>query len=166
MPSIRLVLLASAFVLAACGGGGPRGPGGPGGPGGRGLSPAAAEMNAAVTCRIKSYAGADGAVARTALDAGLRAEFAAADISGDGGLQKDEIAALNAARSQRCDSEPLIDWEGAGRMTYTAYAARIFTLFDRADANADGVLDPAEMQAAGMPRRGIAPPRSSSAGPG
>ena len=163
MPPIRLAVLATTIALAACGHGGSRGPGGPGT---RGPSATATEMTAAVSCRIKAYAAADGTVARTALDTGLRAEFSAADTSGDGRLQKGEIAALNAVRTQRCDSEPLIDWEGAGQMTYTAYAARIFTLFDRADADEDGLLDTAEMAAAGRPRRGIAPPRNSSSGPG
>ncbi|MFT3811560.1 MAG: hypothetical protein QM698_16735 [Micropepsaceae bacterium] len=130
------------------------------------MSTTSAEMTAAVNCRIKTYAGPDGSVERSALDAGLRAEFAAADTSGDGALQKNEIAALNATRGQRCDSEPVIDWEGAGRMTYTAYAARIFTLFDRADTDEDGILDVAEIEAAGRPRRGIAPPRGSADGPG
>lgn len=160
MPVPHLAVLASAVMLAACGHRGP-----PPGHGARGPSTTSSEMTAALDCRINAYAAPDGTVARDTLDRGLKAEFAAADTSGDGSLQKTEIAALNAARSQRCDSEPVIDWEGAGRMTYTAYAARIFTLFDRTDTDGDGLLSAEEIAAAGRPTRGIAPPKGSSQGP-
>lgn len=160
MPNLRLAAIATALLLAACGHREP-----PMGPGSRGPSTTSTEMTAALDCRIRTYAAPDGTVTRAALDRGLRAEFAAADTSRDGGLQKAEIAALNAARTQRCDSEPVIDWEGAGRMTYTAYAARIFTLFDRTDADGDGVLSAEEIAATGRPRRGIQPPKGSSQGP-
>ncbi|MET0375762.1 MAG: hypothetical protein ABW128_16085 [Rhizorhabdus sp.] len=160
MPILRFVAITATLLLAACGHSGP-----PPGHAARGPSTTSSEMTAALDCRIRAYASPDGSVARAALDKGLKAEFATADANGDGGLQKAEIAALNAARGQRCDSEPVIDWEGAGRMTYAAYAARIFTLFDRTDADADGVLSADEIAATGRPRRGIPPPKSSSQGP-
>lgn len=162
MPVLRLSAITAALLLAACAS--HRGP--PMGQGARGPSTTSTEMTAALDCRIKAYAAPDGTVARTALDAGLKAEFAAADTNGDGSLQKAEIAALNAARSQRCDSEPVIDWEGAGQMSYTAYAARIFTLFDRTDSDSDGLLSAEEIAATGRPRRRIQPPESRSSGPG
>lgn len=142
----RLALAALAVTLAGCGG---RGPGGPGGPGGREASPAQTESTATIACRIAPYAAADGTVTRTALDTGLRAEFAAADTNADGALQKSEIAALNAARASSCDSEPVIDWEGAGQMSYAIYAARLFTVFDRADTDQDGVINAEELSNVG-----------------
>ncbi len=159
MPTLRFATAGLALALAACSSGPPPGQGA------RGPSTTSTEMTAALDCRIKTYASPDGAVARAALDKGLRAEFAAADANGDGRLQKAEIAALNAARGQSCDNEPVIDWEGSGQMTYTAFSARIFTLFDRTDSDGDGVLSPDEIAAAGRPRRGIQPPKGSSQGP-
>lgn len=158
----RVALAVLALTLAACG---HRGPGGPGGP--HGPSPLTSETADAVSCRIKPYAGPDGAVTRAALDEGLRKEFAAADTNGDGVLQKDEIAALNAARAGGCDGEPVIDWDGAGRMSYAAFAARIFTLFDRIDVDSDGIASAEEVQNAGRPARGPArPPTTGAVGPG
>ncbi len=161
MPAARLTLACTLLLaLAACGQGGPRGPG-PHGPGARSPSPTQSENTAAVACRIAPYAGADGAVSRAALDKGLRAEFAAADADGDGVHSKAEISALNARRAAGCDGEPLIDWNGQGRMSYAAFSARIFTLFDRADIDGDGIVTREEMQTAGRPPR-----RPNRAAPG
>lgn len=158
----RAALAALALTLAACGHRGPGGPHGPGGP-----SPMVSETADAVDCRVKPYAAADGTVTREALDKGLRAEFAAADTNGDGVLQKAEVAALNAARTGGCDSEPVIDWDGAGRMSYAAFAARIFTLFDRVDMDGDGILTSEELQNAGRPARGPSrPPANGAPGQG
>ena len=143
---------AMALALAACGQGGSRGPGGPGQMA-RPPSPAQSEALAALACRVTPYAGTDGAVTRQALDAGLRAEFTAADTDGDGVLQKPEIAAFNARRAGGCDGEALVDWHGGGRMGYAAFSARIFTLFDRADRDGDGVVSREEMHSAGRPPR-------------
>jgi hypothetical protein len=163
----RLSLAAAMILLAACGSPSAGRPGGPGGPGGPGsASPVQAETVASIDCRLKPYIAADGSLTRAALDEGLRKELAAADTSGDGGLQKSEIAALNAAKAAGCDAEPLIDWEGAGRMTYPTFAARAFTLFERADADGDGLATAEEIAAAGQPqrRRSGAPP--ADGGPG
>lgn len=165
----RLSLACLALVLAGCSShphGVPGGPGGgPGGP--RGPSPIQSETTAALDCRIKPYAVPDGSVSRDALDKGLRGAFAAADGNRDGVLEKAEITALNAARAGGCDSEPVIDWDGGGRMTYTAFAARTFTLFDRADADSDGILTAEEMKQAGRPARGGHgdPPPGGAQGP-
>jgi hypothetical protein len=162
-PALALIVL--ALALAACSSRSHDGPGGPRGRGGP--SPVQAETTAAVACRIAPYAGADGAVDRAALDKGLHAAFTAADANGDGVLQKTEIAALNARRGSGCDNDPVIDWDGAGRMTYAAFAARALTLFDRADADGDGIATAEEMASAGRPPRGRAgPPPGSAQGPG
>lgn len=155
MTYFRLAALALMMTLAACGSRGPRGPGGPGGP-----SPLQTESASAVACRIAPYADATGAVTREALDKGLRASFAAADTNGDGFLDKKEIATLNAARAGSCDPEPVIDWSGSGHMTYAAYAARTFTLFDRADRDSDGVITGEEIANIGRRLQGPRPPPS------
>lgn len=153
-PLAALALAALAALTAAC-----SGRGGPDGPGARrGPSLGQAEYAAAFACKVKPYAGPDGTIARQALEDGLKAKFAAADANGDGVLQKSEIAALNAARGASCDSEPVIDFTGEGRMTFADYAARSLTLFDRAGADADGVVTADESARLSRPPRGPARP--------
>lgn len=141
MHPARLISATLAFALSACGHGGPGGT--------RTPTPLQSENAAAFSCRILPYAAPDGTVSRTALDSGLRAAFGAADSNADGWLQKDEIGVLNKARASSCDPEPVIDWDGAGRMSYPSYAARTFTLFDRMDLDGDAMVTPEEIQAAG-----------------
>ncbi len=119
----------------------------------RGPSAGQAEFAASFDCAIKPYAGPDGTITRQALEDGLRAKFAAADTNGDRVLQKSEIAALNAARGAGCNSEPVIDFTGEGRMTFGEYAARSLTLFARADADEDDIVTPDEISRMTRPSR-------------
>lgn len=127
---MRLGLAASAMmVLAACASGnragGPRGPMIE-----DGVPPA--------ECLLKPMA-TNGTLARDAMERHARAQFDAADADRSGVLSRAETATLNAARATSCDRSPVIDW-GAEGIGFDEFASRYRTAFERADANADGVL--------------------------
>ncbi|HEY1710618.1 MAG TPA: hypothetical protein VGG10_20285 [Rhizomicrobium sp.] len=115
---------------------------------------------------LKYDANKDGSVTRAELDAGLRAEFAAADTNHDGVLDPDEVRAVNAARLQAegTAASPLIDWNQDGHVDFEEFAAGPRTLFSQLDRNGDGVLSPDELhpnRGEHRPKRGlpaIAPP--------
>jgi Ca2+-binding EF-hand superfamily protein len=96
----------------------------------------------------------DGSLTRAEMEAGLRADFDAADTNHDGVLQPEEFRAVNKKRWQELASAatPLADWNGDGVVDFNEFAGLVRTLFDQLDANGDGVLSPAELhpQAAGQ----------------
>jgi Ca2+-binding EF-hand superfamily protein len=96
---------------------------------------------------LKYDANKDGSVTRAELDAGLRAEFAAADTNHDGVLDPDEVRVVNAARiqSEGTTASPLIDWNQDGHVDFEEFAAGPRTLFGQLDRNGDGVLSPDEL---------------------
>ena len=95
----------------------------------------------------KYDANHDGKVTQDELEAGLKAEFAAADINHDGCLTPDEVAAINEKRIQEqgSTSTPLIDWNQDGCVDFNEYAGTARSLFTEMDRNEDGKLDPKEL---------------------
>lgn len=89
----------------------------------------------------------DGSVTTAELNAGLHADFTAADTNHDGVLEEDEIRAVNAARwaSEASASTPLIDWNNDGHVDFHEFAAGPRALFEQIDRNNDGVLDNDEL---------------------
>lgn len=95
----------------------------------------------------KYDANHDGTVTKAELEAGLKAEFAAADTNHDGCLTPDEVAAINEKRIQEqgSTSTPLIDWNQDGCVDFNEYAGTARSLFTEMDRNEDGKLDPKEL---------------------
>lgn len=167
-PSFLIPALAGAMVLSACA---------QSGPGPRGVRPPAPGemprevMTPAGECLLKPLAARDsGRLTRRQMDDAIRDSFGRADLNGDGALDAAEVRALNASRASTCDSTPLIDWSGTGRIGLTAYGARYRTVFAKVDLNGDGTISREEMDHVPRPIRDMrkgppgAPPGSSGQG--
>lgn len=86
---------------------------------------------------------ADGLIQKAELDAGVQRLFKADDSNGDGILDGTEVRAVNdrLIAERGAAATPLIDWNADGRVDTQEYGAQWRTLFDRADANGDGIID-------------------------
>lgn len=137
------------------GSGGAGGPGGSagsgknGGPGGPGMGGKAdGEMRFSPVQMLLRYdANHDGKVTRAELEAGLKAEFEAADLNHDNKLEIDEVRAVNDKRwkDQAAAASPLVDWNGDGVVDFQEFAGAARSLFAQMDADGDGVLSVAEL---------------------
>jgi hypothetical protein len=129
------LILSVALIAAACGGG-PPGP----------RTPPPDEWHPASELLAK-YADKNGAVTRAAIEAGLRADFAAADKNHDGCLDEDEARAVNQSRWKEGASttSPLIDFLHNGCIDFVEFAAEPRSLFEQLDKDGDGRLTPAEL---------------------
>jgi len=96
---------------------------------------------------LEKYADRNGVVMRAAMEAGLRADFAAADKNGDGCLDQEEVRAINEARWKEDAStlSPLIDFRHNGCIDFDEFAATPRSLFDQLDKKGDGKLTPKEL---------------------
>lgn len=87
----------------------------------------------------------DGQLSKAEFDAALAARFKKDDVDGDGALNSTEARALNDRLMADPDGSPVIDWDADGKINGPEYASRWRTMFDRADINQDGLVDPNEM---------------------
>jgi len=89
----------------------------------------------------------DGVLERKELEAGLKAEFAAADARHTGCLDDDQVAAINQKRqdADKSTATPLIDWNRDGCIDYREFSAAPISLFDQLDRNGDSKLTKQEM---------------------
>ncbi len=89
----------------------------------------------------------DGTVTRAEMEAGLKAEFAAADKNHDGRLDEDETRAVNEARWAEglSTTSTLVDWNHDGYVDFQEFANTARSLFDELDKNGDGQLTPKEL---------------------
>src|SRR5450755_3666416 len=71
-----------------------------------------AGLPASAALLLRYDADHDGVVTKAEMEAGLKADFAAADTNGDGCLDPSEVRAENLARSTRdgAQASPLLDW--------------------------------------------------------
>jgi Ca2+-binding EF-hand superfamily protein len=85
------------------------------------------------------------------VEAGLKADFAAADTNHDGVLELDEVRAVNDKRwsVDASASSPLVDWNHDGVVDFDEFAATARSLFEQMDADGNGVLSPAELRPKG-----------------
>jgi Ca2+-binding EF-hand superfamily protein len=107
---------------------------------------------------IKYDADRDGTLTNAEMEAGLKAEFAAADVDRDGCLKTDEVRTINEKRIQELGSTatPLIDWNQDGCVDFSEFAGPIRSLFTAMDRDENGKLDPKELnpRAAAQRRKG------------
>lgn len=96
---------------------------------------------------LERYADKNGIITRAAIEAGLRADFAAADKNHDGCLEADEARSVNEARWKISASttSPLIDFLHNGCIDFDEFAAEPRSLFEQLDKNGDGRLTPDEL---------------------
>jgi Ca2+-binding EF-hand superfamily protein len=96
---------------------------------------------------LEKYADKNGVVTRAAIEAGLKADFVAADKNHDGCLDEDEARAVNEARWKVAASttSPLIDFLHNGCIDFDEFAAEPRSLFEQLDKKGDGRLTPQEL---------------------
>jgi Ca2+-binding EF-hand superfamily protein len=108
---------------------------------------------------LEAYdANHDGIITRSEMEAGLRADFAKADVNHDGKLEADEASAVNAQRleTDQSTASPLVDWNHDGFIDFAEFAATARSLFDQMDLDGDGKLTQKELH----------PPRGGTPRPG
>jgi Ca2+-binding EF-hand superfamily protein len=108
---------------------------------------------------LEAYdANHDGIIARSEMEAGLRVDFAKADVNHDGKLDADEARAVNAERleADQSTASPLVDWNHDGFIDFSEFAATARSLFDQMDLDGDGKLTQKELH----PPRGTPRPPS------
>ncbi len=140
-----LMTIASLLALGACshegfgGHAGHRGEHGSGGPDTHG-EPAAG-------LQLKHFdLDGDGNVSRVELDRGLHAMFAKYDVDHDSVLSATEARALNQALTTEIPgASPVLDWNADGHIDFNEFANQWLSLFERLDANSDGVVTAEEM---------------------
>jgi hypothetical protein len=130
----------------------PHGPGSPN-------DPQQSDRFSPVKVLMRYDANHDGSLSRAELEAGLRAEFAAADTNHNGVLDLDEIRAVNDKRWQQDNAaaSPLVDWNGDGVVDYDEYAATARSLFVQIDLNNNGILSPEELNPQPKSKKGSKP---------
>jgi hypothetical protein len=111
-----------------------------------GLPPAAALL-------LRYDADHDGIVTRGEMEAGLKADFAAADTNGDGCLDAAETRAENQRRLARdgAQASPLVDWNLDGCVDFREFANTVHSYFDLVDKKKDGRVTLMELRGPSMP---------------
>ena len=115
-----------------------------------GLPPSAALL-------LRYDANSDGIVTRDEMEAGLKADFAAADSNGDGCLDPVEVRAENQRRLTRdgAQASPLVDWNLDGCVDFREFANTVHSYFDLVDRKKDGRVTLIELRGPSAP---IPPP--------
>lgn len=110
---------------------------------------------------LRYDANNDGVVTREEMEAGLKADFAAADENADGCLNPAEVRAENNRRLARegIASSPLRDWNLDGCVDIKEFSNTAHSYFDLADRKKDGKVTMLELRGPSMP---IAPPATVS----
>jgi hypothetical protein len=121
------------------------------------------EMQLNIRLMLSFDANKDGLVTRDEVEAGLRAQFTAADTDHNGSLSLSEIQAENARRWQAngTGSSPLIDWNQDGAVSFAEFSGTAHSVFTQLDRDKGGTLAGVELEA---PRvRGVIRPPARNA---
>jgi hypothetical protein len=111
-----------------------------------GLPPSAALL-------LRYDANHDGVVTREEMEAGLKADFAAADANHDGCLDPAEVRAENERRLTRDGEQasPLVDWNLDGCVDMKEFGNTVRSYFDLADRLKNGRVTLVELRGPSMP---------------
>jgi len=118
-----------------------------------------AGLPASAALLLRYDANHDGIVTREEMEAGLKADFAAADTNGDGCLDPTEVRAENQRRLARdgAQASPLVDWNLDGCVDFREFANTVHSYFDLVDKKKDGRVTLVELRGPSMP----IPPRTT-----
>jgi len=148
--SIRRLACSVVVLLVGTGCAGMRAPQGPPGPNGPNvpIPPQAVDLQRNIQFMLSFDEDKDGIVTRDELEAGLKRQFAAADLNGDGKLDQSETQAENDRRWRESGtaSSPLIDWNQDGVIDFAEFASTVRTLFEQLDRNRSGTLAGVELR--------------------
>jgi len=116
-----------------------------------------AGLPASAALLLRYDANHDGVITREEMDAGLKADFAAADTNGDGCLDPEEVRLENQRRLTRdgAEASPLVDWNLDGCVDPREFGNTVHSYFELADKTHDGKVSQLELRGPSMP---IAPP--------
>ena len=160
MASFHFCICAASVLLVASCAGPRRTP-----PNGNRPLPPITETEENIKLMLSYDENSDGTVTRDELEAGLRRQYAAADLNHDGKIDIREMQAENDRRFRAFGTEasPLIDWNQDGVIDFTEFASTARSVFDEMDRNHDGKLDTNELR---LPQagRGGPPPRAQQPG--
>jgi hypothetical protein len=112
-----------------------------------------AGLPASAALLLRYDANHDGIITRAEMDAGLKADFAAADSNGDGCLDPGEVRAENQARLTRdgAEASPLVDWNLDGCVDIREFSNTVHSYFDLADKTKDGKVSQLELRGPSAP---------------
>ncbi len=110
-------------------------------------------LPASAALLLRYDANHDGIVTREEMEAGLKADFAAADTNGDGCLDATETRAENQRRLARdgAQASPLVDWNLDGCVDFREFANTAHSYFDLVDKKKDGRVTLIELRGPSMP---------------
>lgn len=87
----------------------------------------------------------DSTVLRSELEDGLKRSFGKTDVNANGQLEPSEARSFNEGHGEQSEISPVIDWNADGKIVLAEFASQWRTMFDRADINRDGLVDPEEL---------------------
>jgi hypothetical protein len=111
-----------------------------------GLPPSAALL-------LRYDADHDNSISKEEMEAGLKADFAAADTNHDGCLSPGEVRVENEHRLERdrVQASPLVDWNLDGCVDAREFGNTVRSYFDLADRTKDGKVSQLELRGPSMP---------------
>ena len=112
-----------------------------------------AGLPASAALLLRYDANHDGVITREEMEAGLKADFAAADMNGDGCLDPSEVRAENQARLTRdgAEASPLVDWNLDGCVDAREFGNTVHSYFELADKTKDGKVSMIELRGPSAP---------------
>src|SRR5215469_15327245 len=112
-----------------------------------------AGLPASAALLLRYDANHDGVITREEMEAGLKADFAAADTNGDGCLGPAEVRAENDRRLARdgAEASPLVDWNLDGCVDIKEFSNTVHSYFELADKTKDGRVTQLELRGPSMP---------------
>ena len=116
-----------------------------------------AGLPASAALLLRYDADHDGIVTREEMEAGLKADFAAADTNGDGCLDPVEVRVENQRRLARdgAQASPLVDWNLDGCVDGREFGNTVRSYFALVDKAKNGRVTQNELRGPSMP---MAPP--------
>lgn len=155
-----LMITTAAVSLQGCGGGPGGGRGAPpdGMMGGPMMGPGGNDTSVERMLQLQRFdADADGKITRDEFGKVVAADYAGADVNRDGRIGSEEAISFNSRQAKPDasgavrDVSPIIDWNADGNIAVDEFSAQWRTLFERADADRDGVVTAEELS---RPQRG------------
>lgn len=112
-----------------------------------------AGLPASAALLLRYDANHDGIVTWDEMEAGLKADFAAADTNGDGCLDAAETRAENQRRLARdgAQASPLVDWNLDGCVDFREFANTAHSYFELVDKKKDRKVTLQELRGPSMP---------------
>lgn len=95
----------------------------------------------------------DGVIPKAEMEEAIALLYKGDDRNGDGFLDGAEVRVVNDRLMGEQGSTPVIDWNADGKVLLAEYASQWRTLFERSDADADGIVDARERTGRVRPRK-------------